>query len=91
MPSDKLSTKSQVVIPAEVRRRLDLRPGDRVRFEMEADRILLTKERPLDALERLRALAGTLDVSVAEEVERSRAGWETRSEEIESLFSRESE
>lgn len=27
---------------------------------MEADQVLLTKERPLEALERLRAVAGTL-------------------------------
>ena len=47
----------------------------------------MTKGSPLDALERLRALAGTLDVSIAEEVERSRAEWETRSAEIERLFS----
>lgn len=89
MPTAKLSTKSQIVIPAEIRRKLGLQPGDRVRFMMDADRVLLTKERPLEALERLRAVAGTLDVCIFDEVERSREEWEEYSAEIESLFSPE--
>ena len=89
MPTAKLSSKSQIVIPAEVRRRLGLQPGDTLDVRVEGNQIVMIKESPLAALERLRALAGTMSVSIAEEVERSRAEWETRSAEIERLFSRQ--
>lgn len=49
----KLSSKSQIVIPAEARRQLGLRPGDRLSIEVERDAIVLRKapESALDGLE----------------------------------------
>ena len=39
----KISTKSQTVIPREVRERLDLKPGDRVRFTWTSEGVTLEK------------------------------------------------
>jgi antitoxin PrlF len=39
----KLSVKSQTVIPREVRERLDLKPGDTLRYRVTDDGILLDK------------------------------------------------
>jgi antitoxin PrlF len=39
----KVSVKSQTVIPREVRERLDLRPGDTLRYRLTKDGVLLDK------------------------------------------------
>lgn len=41
----KVSTKGQVVLPAPVRRKLGLRPGDPLDIKAEAGRIVLTPRR----------------------------------------------
>jgi antitoxin PrlF len=46
----RLTQKGQVTIPLEVRRRLGLKPRDRVRFEMDGDEIRL-KPAPSKILE----------------------------------------
>lgn len=42
----KISTKGQVVLPAPVRRKLGLRPGDPLDITAEEGRIVLTPRRP---------------------------------------------
>ena len=39
----KVSVKSQTVIPREVRERLDLKPGDTLRYRVTEDGVLLDK------------------------------------------------
>jgi antitoxin PrlF len=39
----KVSVKSQTVIPREVRERLDLKPGDTLRYRVTGDGVLLDK------------------------------------------------
>jgi antitoxin PrlF len=39
----KITTKSQTVIPREVRERLGLKPGDRVRYSYTAERVTIDK------------------------------------------------
>jgi len=46
MSSSSMTVKGQVTIPVALRERLGLRPGDKLRFEEEGGRILLT---PLDS------------------------------------------
>jgi len=41
--SSKLSSKNQVVIPAEVRQLLNLKPGDQVIFIEEQGKVILVK------------------------------------------------
>jgi len=43
MITGKLTTKAQTTLPQPVRRALKLRPGDQVRYEIEADRVVLTR------------------------------------------------
>jgi AbrB family looped-hinge helix DNA binding protein len=47
MTSTQLSTKSQIVIPISIRKRLDLKPGDTVEIDAEGERIIIRKVRPL--------------------------------------------
>jgi AbrB family looped-hinge helix DNA binding protein len=47
MTTTRLSTKSQIVIPISIRKRLDLKPGDTVEIDAEGERIIIRKVRPL--------------------------------------------
>ena len=42
----KITSKSQTVIPKEVRDRLGIKPGDRVRYSMSANGVLLERVDP---------------------------------------------
>lgn len=44
----KLTSKSQTVLPRDVRDRLELKPGDTVRYRMETDFIVIEKARPTE-------------------------------------------
>ena len=44
MKTSALTTKGQVTIPAEVRRQLGLKPGDRVGFIVDADEVRLVRQ-----------------------------------------------
>ncbi|HVA79725.1 MAG TPA: type II toxin-antitoxin system PrlF family antitoxin [Candidatus Binataceae bacterium] len=58
--SSRLTSKSQATVPAPVRKKLNLRPGDTVIFEeSEAGAVRIRKAEILD-LEFLSALEGTL-------------------------------
>ncbi|CAN5696724.1 hypothetical protein BH23GEM3_BH23GEM3_21760 [soil metagenome] len=83
MRTAKLSSKSQIVIPADVRRQLDLHPGDTLNMEVEEDRIVVTKASPLSAVERLAAFRGEIWKGAAEEIQRARDEWEEYSRELE--------
>lgn len=43
MLTSKLTTKAQTTLPQPVRRALRLHPGDQVRYEIEGDRVVLSK------------------------------------------------
>jgi AbrB family looped-hinge helix DNA binding protein len=43
--SSTISVKGQVTVPLEIRRRLGLKPGDRVEFVVESDRTILRPAR----------------------------------------------
>jgi AbrB family looped-hinge helix DNA binding protein len=49
MLAGKVSSKGQVTLPAEVRRRLGLKPGSVVRYFLEGDRAILRKVDATDA------------------------------------------
>jgi AbrB family looped-hinge helix DNA binding protein len=53
MSTARLSTKGQLVIPANVRKRLNLKPGDSVDLRLEGDRLILqAQSRPTATLRR---------------------------------------
>jgi len=43
MPTAKLSKKSQLVLPARIRRQLKIEPGDQLDLEVEDDHVILRK------------------------------------------------
>lgn len=43
MTTTRLSTKSQIVIPISIRKRLDLNPGDIVEIDAEGEQIIIRK------------------------------------------------
>ena len=55
MLSAKVSTKHQIAIPSEARRRLGIEPGDRLTVEIHEDTLVL-RIRPARPSERLRGL-----------------------------------
>jgi len=59
MPTATVSSKSQIALPAEIRRRLGIRPGDRLTIEVEDEHIVLHKA-PASDLEALRAFRSPL-------------------------------
>ena len=72
-----LTSKSQITIPAEIRRRLSIGPGDKVILDIDGDRAVL---RPLrgsmtDSLEGLGRTVWESEGSAAEVIEQERNGW----------------
>ena len=60
MSNSKLTSKYQTTIPKEVRERLQLKPGDRITFEVSIDnKVFIRKSNPFD-LEYTKALNDTL-------------------------------
>ncbi len=54
--SAKVSTKNQIALPSEARRRLGIEPGDRLTVVVRDDELVL-RRRPARASERLRGIA----------------------------------
>ena len=55
----KLTSKCQATIPQEIRKQLNLKPGDLVIFLVENDKVIIQKASPIDS-EYLDAIADTL-------------------------------
>lgn len=72
MPVATLSSKSQVVLPAKIRRRLGIQIGDRLLIEAEGDRIVIRKA-PLSFTAALEACSDKLWGGYAEELKKERA------------------
>jgi len=52
-----LTSKGQITIPADLRKRWNLKPGDKIAFEAEADRATITPQRRRSIFERLDELS----------------------------------
>jgi len=79
MLSVKVSTKHQIAVPSEARRRLGIRAGDRLEVEISEDAIILRK-RPARASDRLRGLGSDAwqGVDPVEYVRELRREWDDR-------------
>lgn len=78
MPTSRISSKSQVTIPAELRRRAGIEPGDEILVREEDGRIIISKTEPASWLERMRAFRGDCWNGYAETLQRERAEWDQR-------------
>jgi antitoxin PrlF len=75
MQTSTLTTKGQVTIPADVRKRLGLHPGDRVAFIVDGDEVrLVRRENRIEAAFGICRPATSLSVEDMNEVIKSRAG-----------------
>ena len=78
MLSVKVSAKHQIVVPAEARRALGIKAGDRLEVEVQQDRVVL-RPRPGRASERLRGLGrGMYPPDPVSYVRALRDEWEER-------------
>ncbi|MEA3413712.1 MAG: AbrB/MazE/SpoVT family DNA-binding domain-containing protein [Pseudomonadota bacterium] len=75
MPTATLSSKSQLVLPVEVRRKLGIRPGDRLIVELEGDHAVIRKA-PRSDVEALAAYRSAIWRDYADEVEEARGEWD---------------
>ena len=73
-----LSSKSQIVVPADVRASLGLQPGDQLSIVVEGDHAVLRKQAG-SALDALAALVDPARLAGAiEELERNRNEWDRK-------------
>ena len=70
-----LSSKSQIVLPAEIRKRLGIQAGDRLLIEAEADRIVIRKA-PHSFTTALERCSDELWRGYAEDLKKERAHWD---------------
>ncbi len=70
-----LSSKSQLVLPAEIRRKLGIHPGDRLVVELEGDHAVIRK-RPHSDVEALAAYRSDIWRDYADEVQNARDEWD---------------
>ena len=72
-----LTTKGQVTVPVTIRRKLRLKPGDRVHFREEKGRVYI--ERDEDDISSLFGMFKTKKTASLEEIDRTIAnGWAKR-------------
>jgi AbrB family looped-hinge helix DNA binding protein len=75
MQTSALTSKGQVTIPAEVRKRLGLHPGDRVAFIVEGDAVrIIRNENRVEAAFGLCKPEKSLSLEQMEQVIKDRAG-----------------
>lgn len=75
MPTAILSSKSQFVLPAEIRRELGIHPGDSLVIELEGDHAVIRKA-PRSDVEALASYRSEIWRGYANEVEAARNEWD---------------
>ncbi len=75
MPTSTLSSKSQIVVPAEVRRKMGIKPGDRLTVEIEGDHIVIRKA-PKTSVEALSEFRSKRWKGFAKELRQARDEWD---------------
>ena len=75
MPLARLSTKSQVVIPVNIRKSLGLRPGDLVEIDTEDEQIIIRRA-PTSALKQLVECTSDIWKGYDRELETMRDEWD---------------
>jgi bifunctional DNA-binding transcriptional regulator/antitoxin component of YhaV-PrlF toxin-antitoxin module len=71
----RLSSKSQITLPVDYRRRLGVEPGEELLMDFQDDRIVLLKNTG-SALDELRALPPEIWAGAADEIQRARDEWD---------------
>ncbi|MCF6267926.1 MAG: AbrB/MazE/SpoVT family DNA-binding domain-containing protein [Desulfuromusa sp.] len=74
MSRAKLSSKSQIVLPASIRRQLNINPGDKLEITAENNVIMIRKS-PQSALDALDSCSSDSWHNYAEELDNERDQW----------------
>ena len=74
MPLAKLSSKSQLVLPASIRRKLDIHPGDQLEIEVDGAVITL-KKAPHSFTDELESCASMIWQNYEDELSQHRDEW----------------
>ena len=72
----KLSSKAQIVIPAEMRRKLRVNPGDNLEISLQGEVITIRKA-PLSHVEALADCASGLWQGYEDELQKARDQWDS--------------
>ena len=75
MPLAKLSSKSQIVLPAEIRREIGINPGDLLEITKENESIVIRKA-PVSFVDALQRCSSPIWHNYASELERIRSEWD---------------
>lgn len=75
MPLAKLSSKSQIVLPAQIRRHLNIKPGDTLDIREEDQRIVIIKP-PTSIVDALDNCDSEIWKEYASELLKSRQEWD---------------
>jgi len=75
MPTATLSSKSQLVLPAEIRRKLGIHPGDRLVVELEGDHVVISKA-PGSDVTALATYRSIIWKDYADEAQEMRDAWD---------------
>lgn len=75
MPDATLSSKHQLVLPAAVRKQLDIKPGDQIDVQVEGDKAVLRKA-PKSYVQALVEISGPLWKGYARVLNRDREQWD---------------
>ncbi|HYQ91659.1 MAG TPA: AbrB/MazE/SpoVT family DNA-binding domain-containing protein [Candidatus Competibacteraceae bacterium] len=70
-----LGSRAQIVLPAEIRKKLGLYPGDRLIIEAEKDHVVIRKA-PVSDFQALEAFASPLWRGYAKELQLARDEWD---------------
>ena len=74
MPTAKLSSRAQLVLPAAIRKRLRIEPGDTLEITVD-DNVILIRKAPDSTADALGACGSELWRDYAEELEEARDQW----------------
>jgi AbrB family looped-hinge helix DNA binding protein len=76
MPLAKLSSKSQLVLPADIRRKLNIHPGDQLEIAAD-DQVITIRKAATSFADALEACASDLWCDYATELSKARNEWDT--------------
>jgi len=77
MPLVKVSRKAQIVLPAQIRKKLAIKPGDLLQIEMKNE-VIIIKKAPSSFVKALEQYASSIWQVYKEELEREREQWDER-------------
>lgn len=77
MPLVKVSRKAQIVLPAQIRKKLSIKPGDLLQIEMKNE-VIIIKKPPSSFVKALEQYASSIWQIYKEELEQDREQWDEK-------------